>query len=51
MPGSTLFLVWNHNRWNWLSDPTFRGLKELDKLFRDPAQNTILLKVSYWLNL
>jgi hypothetical protein len=51
VPGSTLFLVWNHDRWNWLSDPTFRGLKELDKLFDDPAQNTLLLKVTYWLSL
>lgn len=51
MPGSTLFLVWNHDRWNWVSDPTFRGLKEFDKLFDDPAQNTILLKVNYWLSI
>jgi hypothetical protein len=51
MPGSTLFLVWNHDRGNWVSDPTFRGLKELDRLFDDPAQNTLLVKVNYWLSL
>ncbi len=51
MPGSTLFLVWNHDRGNWVSDPTFRGLKELDRLFDDPAQNTLLVKFNYWLSL
>jgi len=51
MPGSTLFLVWNHDRWNWVSDPTFRGLKEFERLLDDPAQNTFLVKVNYWLSL
>lgn len=51
MPGSTLYLVWNHDRWNSVSDPSFRGLKEFDKLFDDPAQNTLLVKVNYWLSL
>ncbi len=51
MPGSTLFVVWNHDRWNWVSDPTFRGLKEFDRLFDDPAQNTFLVKINYWLSL
>jgi hypothetical protein len=50
MPGSTLFLVWNHDRWTWVSDPTFRGLKEFDRLLDDPAQNTLMVKVNYWLS-
>ncbi len=50
VPGSTLFLVWNHDRSNWMSDPTFRGLKEFDRLLDDPARNTFLVKVNYWLS-
>jgi len=50
MPGSTLFLVWNHGQSGYASDPTFRLFDELGNLFTDDQQNTFLVKVNYWLS-
>jgi hypothetical protein len=50
MPGSTLFLVWNHNRFASASDPTFRVFDELGNLWDDDQQNTFLVKLNYWLS-
>jgi len=50
LPGSTLFLVWNRNRSGYANDPTFELFDEYGFLFDDDMQNTIMLKVNYWLS-
>lgn len=48
-PGSTLFLVWSQGREHSLpleGDKSFGG--DLGDLFRQRANNTFLVKVSYW---
>jgi hypothetical protein len=50
LPGSTLFLVWNHGQSGSASDPTFRVWDEFGSLLRDDQQNTFLVKVNYWLS-
>ncbi len=51
LPGSTLFLVWNHGQSFYSSDPTFRAFEELGDLLGDDQQNTFVVKVNYWLSL
>ncbi len=51
LPGSTLFLVWNHGRSGYSSDPRFQMREGLRDLWRDDQQNTFLIKVNYWINL
>jgi hypothetical protein len=48
LPGSTLFLVWNHGQSGYASDPTFRVFDEFKSLLGDDQQNTFLVKVNYW---
>ena len=48
--GSTLFVVWNHGRSGGSSDPSFRLGDQLGNLWDDDAQNTLLVKVNYWLS-
>jgi hypothetical protein len=50
LPGSTLFLVWNQNRYNSITDPRFRALHDLGGIFNDDMQNVFLLKVNYYLS-
>ena len=50
MPGSTLFVVWNHGQSGYASDPTFSLFDEIGNLFGDDQQNTFLVKVNYWLS-
>ena len=47
-PGSTLFLVWNQNRFNFRTDPRFRALNNLGGIFSDDMQNTFLVKANYY---
>jgi Domain of unknown function (DUF5916)/Carbohydrate family 9 binding domain-like len=50
-PGSTLFLVWQHGREDSESRYGDRSLfGDVSQLFRTPADNTILLKLSYWID-
>ena len=50
-PGSTLFLVWQHGRSQFTDEPgRFELGPDLRGLFGLPANNTFLLKASYWLN-
>jgi hypothetical protein len=59
-PGSTLFLVWQQNRYDYLdafsTDPgdsslgRFHLLRDTRGLFGAPADNIFMLKVNYWLN-
>lgn len=48
LPGSTLYLVWQHDRSN--QDDIYRPGWEnnLDRLFGLPATNTFMMKVNYW---
>ena len=50
-PGSTLFLVWSHNRNAYESTISNRGWRSEygDLLGLHPA-NTLLIKVAYWIN-
>ncbi len=50
-PGSTIYLVWTHERFG--SVPTYGGSFEDDvaKTFKLPVNNTILAKISYWWSL
>ena len=50
-PGSTLFLIWNHGQSGGSSNPTFRPFDAFEDLFADPAQNTFLVKINYWVSL
>jgi hypothetical protein len=51
LPGSTLFLVWAHGRENATRHQARQPwLDDLTALFDLPANNTFLLKVSYWIN-
>jgi hypothetical protein len=49
-PGSTLFLVWNQNRFNSFSNPRFRALRDLGGIFRDDMQNILLVKANYYVS-
>jgi hypothetical protein len=50
MPGSTLFLVWNHGQSGSEDDPSFQVFDQLGSLFGDDQQNTFLVKVNYWIS-
>ena len=50
LPGSTLFLVWSQDRADWIRDPAFDGVGDLQRLFSDPMRNVFLIKASYWLD-
>ena len=51
LPGSTLFLVWSHNRNAYESTVSNRGWRsEYGDLFDLHPSNTLLIKVAYWIN-
>ncbi|UCD23127.1 MAG: carbohydrate binding family 9 domain-containing protein [Gemmatimonadota bacterium] len=50
IPGSTIFLVWNHGRSGYASDPAFRVFDQLSSVFTDTMANSFLIKVNYWLS-
>ncbi len=52
-PGSTLFVVWTHNRdnsTNSLEDSEFNPGQSFDNLLQAPADNVLLVKFTWWLN-
>jgi Domain of unknown function (DUF5916)/Carbohydrate family 9 binding domain-like len=49
-PGSTLFLVWTQDRSDSESVGNFETGRALDRLFNAPAENILLVKLSYWWN-
>lgn len=49
-PGSALFLVWQQGRDHFVPMGEFDAGRGFGDLFNAPATNTILLKVSRWLN-
>ncbi len=51
-PGSTLFVVWTHNRDEYATDHgDFEFSRDMDRLFEVPATNSFLIKANYWWNL
>jgi len=51
LPGSILFVVWTQGREDVVGQEGTENLGgDLNDLFRLPADNTFLVKVSYWLN-
>ncbi|MGE0551977.1 MAG: DUF5916 domain-containing protein [Gemmatimonadales bacterium] len=49
--GSTLFLVWQHGRSDYLADGRFRFGERVGDIFRSPSSNVLLVKLNYWLSL
>ena len=49
-PGSTMFLAWQQTREDFRPIGDFGLSRDLDALFTTPADNILLLKVTYWLN-
>ncbi|MGH2568066.1 MAG: DUF5916 domain-containing protein, partial [Bacteroidota bacterium] len=49
LPGSTVFVVWQHLRNHVGLVPDFNLSRDSDQLFAEPADNIFLVKVSYWL--
>ncbi len=49
-PGSALFVVWQQGREDVLSDGRFRLAHDLSGAFDAPSSNTVLIKISRWLN-
>ncbi|MGH7458388.1 MAG: DUF5916 domain-containing protein [Longimicrobiaceae bacterium] len=49
--GSTLFLVWSHDRAHTDGDGRFRPVDDLAVLFDAPSRNVLLVKVNYWLDI
>ncbi len=50
-PGSNLYVVWTQNRANDDLVRAFDDFTEYDRLFRSPAENTFLVKLSYWFSI
>ncbi len=51
MLGSTLFLVWQHNRADSNDSPNFNLTSNWGDIFTAPARNTFVVKVNYWLSM
>jgi hypothetical protein len=49
-PGSTLFLVWAHNRVNSAAVGRFAPGQSFQDLMQVPADNVLMAKVSWWFN-
>jgi hypothetical protein len=50
-PGSALFIVWQQGRQDELDYGNFRFGRDFGGIFAAPANNTFLVKFSYWLNM
>ena len=49
--GSTLFLIWQQNRWYWDNRGDAAGAGSLFRSVGDPGENVLVVKLSYWLSL
>jgi len=49
-PGSALFVVWQQGREGFRPNSAFRFGNDYGDIFSTPAANTVLVKMSYWLN-
>jgi hypothetical protein len=48
-PGSTIYLVWQQRRFQYVNDGRFDLGADSDALFRTQPENVFAVKVSYWL--
>ena len=51
LPGSTIFLVWQHCRFNEKNIGTFDLNNSLDRLWSTQPDNAIILKLNYWFDM
>jgi len=49
-PGSTLYLVWTHDRVNFNDPGSMSVGRDISSLLSAESDNILLLKVSYWIN-
>jgi hypothetical protein len=50
LPGSTLFLVWSHDRTNFEDPGEFKMAKSFSNLINSEANNIFMVKITYWFN-
>ena len=50
-PGSTLFVVWSHDRTRADDGGKFRFVHDLRDLGRQRGEHVVLVKLNYWLGL
>ncbi|HUH13753.1 MAG TPA: DUF5916 domain-containing protein [Longimicrobiales bacterium] len=50
-PGSTLFVVWQQQRYRSLPTGEFSAATDARELFDAPAENLLIIKANYWLSL
>ncbi|MEE8115997.1 MAG: DUF5916 domain-containing protein, partial [Gemmatimonadales bacterium] len=50
-PGSALFVVWQHGRTGFANNGRFDFAQGVGDLFRQPGENTFLVKLNYWFSL
>ena len=50
-PGSVLFFAWQHGRSNSRSDGSFNWRDDLSDVLSTAADNTLLVKVNYWISI
>ena len=51
LPGSTVFAIWSHGQTSSLEDGRFRIGRDLADLANADSDNTVMLKVNYWIGL
>lgn len=51
LPGSTLYLVWEHRMSNRDNTHSSGWASNLDRMFGLPSTNTFMLKINYWFSL
>jgi hypothetical protein len=51
LPGSTVFVIWNHGQTNQFDDGRFLLGHELDELKQTPGENVVMVKANYWIGL
>ena len=52
LPGSNIYLIWNHGRTNSLTDGRMLLGHDLDELAaHTPSENVVMLKANYWIGL
>lgn len=50
-PGSLFYLVWSRGMTDYISDGSYYGLRDLQRIFRRPTNDVLLVKYNYLFNL
>ncbi len=50
LPGSVLFVAWQHGKQMWKPNSSFRGWGDIGETFALAPDNTFLIKMNYWLS-